>query len=404
MYFRILYLTVLFFLIFERACHAQLDNSTFKDSISLRPDDARKLFLDVRVLGFVKDNEYTNEILTGNTLFGYQALPTLHYQPSSKVSLQAGAFLWKDFGNDKFSKLAPVFSLKYKSDSLTLIFGTLQGHLNHRLIEPLYNFERLITSRLESGFQAIYHKRKFYGDAWVDWQRAIYDTSTTQEQISAGFSGSYQLYSNTRFKVSVPLQMQVFHRGGNIGYNVTANTTAFNQAAGISFTHPVYTNGFVKSFRLDNYVVLYENASQVGAVPAAVFKKGMGVYFNLLLKTRWMDVMASYWAGDDYRSFQGGDLYQSVYLPPVLRPAAVENPSKNPRLPVQKQPTSPQPVIQPVRELLILRLMKDLNLSDNLFLTLRCEPHYDLISKQMEFSLGIYFNFHERFFLWEKNR
>jgi hypothetical protein len=389
----------LFFLLSSVGCLAQLDNTHFKDSIILKSVDKNKIFLNIRAFTFSKDNEYTNEILTGNTLFGYHLIPSLSYQPSENVVVQAGGFLWKDFGNDNFTKIQPVFSIKIKLDSLTLISGTLQGSLNHRLIEPLYNFERLIENRLESGFQAIYHKKRWYADTWIDWRNAIYDNSDDQEHISAGFSGSYTLRTKERMKLSLPLQMQIFHKGGNIGTNTTPNTNWFNGAVGVSLSHQVHEGeaGLIKSFRIDNYLAYYNNFSEPGVVPDPVFKKGFGYYFNLLLKTRKLDIMFSYWQGNKFRAYQGGDLYQSVNLPATLRLSPLDSTKISPRKTLSPPLTEPLPSIQSDRELIIIRLMKDFRVMDNLFMTLRLEPHFDLISRRQEFSFGFYINYFQRF-------
>jgi hypothetical protein len=57
--------------------------------------------------------------------------------------------LHKDFGNAGLYDAQPLFSVKFNKKYLTLIFGSLEGNLQHNYIEPLFNVERKITSPIE---------------------------------------------------------------------------------------------------------------------------------------------------------------------------------------------------------------------------------------------------------------
>src|SRR5580765_8127620 len=127
--------------------YGQLDNRVFEDRRNVEEIDSNKLFFGVNLLGFVKDNEYDqyrNPVITGYTLFGYQFSPTLSYHVTKNIRVDGGIYLQKDFGNSTFSTIAPIFSVKYQKKYFSVIFGNLDGSLNHRLIEPLYNFERVL--------------------------------------------------------------------------------------------------------------------------------------------------------------------------------------------------------------------------------------------------------------------
>ena len=94
---------------------AQLNNQVFEDSLSIRPQEAHKLYLQVQNLNFVKNNEYFNDIIPGQTLFGYQLKPRLVYFAAKNVRVEAGLFVLRDFGKAQFTQLAPVFSVDRKS-------------------------------------------------------------------------------------------------------------------------------------------------------------------------------------------------------------------------------------------------------------------------------------------------
>ena len=118
---------------------AQLNNKAFEESFNF-PTKNRitKLFLQAsEILNFLKNNEYFNEITSGQNFFWYFELsPALVYYPDPKVRLEAGGFLWRDFGDDEFTRVAPVFRLTYKKDCTSVTFGNVVGNLNHQLIEP----------------------------------------------------------------------------------------------------------------------------------------------------------------------------------------------------------------------------------------------------------------------------
>lgn len=127
----------------------QLNNAMFEDRLEVVESDSAKLFAGLNLLGFSKNNEYFDTIIEGYTLLGYQINPFVSYHLAKNIRLDAGAYFQKDFGNQDFSTIAPTLSLKIQKKPFRLIFGNLEGSLNHRLIEPLYDFERVINSRLE---------------------------------------------------------------------------------------------------------------------------------------------------------------------------------------------------------------------------------------------------------------
>ena len=59
------------------------------------------------------------------------------------MRLDAGVYVAKDFGNDDYSESEITFSLKIPEQQLQFYFRNAGGgSLHHRLIEPLYDFER----------------------------------------------------------------------------------------------------------------------------------------------------------------------------------------------------------------------------------------------------------------------
>lgn len=352
---------------------AQLNNQPFFESSRIDTTKSGDLMVGIRALAFNKDNEYFNKIVDGYTLFGYQLNPYLSYYPSEKVMLELGVFVWKDFGNSKYTQIAPTFTIGFKMDSLTFYFGTIRGSLNHRLIEPLYNFENVIFRRLENGIQSIYHKKNIYIDAWVDWEVMQYYYDSRQEELWGGISTIVTPVDNENLMVTIPVQAVAKHIGGQIDTNQTPLTTILNGALGLGVYYKRPGARFLKGVNFDNYWVFYKDFSFTKLRP---FQEGSGAYLNITFLTKLGDLMVSYWRGNNYIGIKGGDLYQSVSTS-MWAPGYIE----------------------PQRELLIFRLMKNVFISKSLILSTRFEPFYDLNNKVFNFSAGLYLNFRDEFFI-----
>ena len=130
----------------------------------LGPAYEHQLRLEVQGFLFNKDNEYFNKIDPGLTYFGAQLAPRLVYYPAGNLRLEAGVFLWKNYGTLRLRQVRPLFTLKYRQGPHTLLFGNLEGNLHHGYIEPMYDFERVMTDRLEEGVQYQLRRR---APAWM---------------------------------------------------------------------------------------------------------------------------------------------------------------------------------------------------------------------------------------------
>ena len=107
---RLLFITLL--IIAGTSGIAQLDNSAFEDRIEIDSSRQREIYFSLKTLGFFKNNEYSNDIADGFTLFGYQFNPYFSYFAGKNVRIDAGIYLQQDFGVDDFTEIAPYFSLK----------------------------------------------------------------------------------------------------------------------------------------------------------------------------------------------------------------------------------------------------------------------------------------------------
>jgi len=346
-------------------CQAQLDNRFFADVDSLPTTTTKPLRLQLRTLGFVRNNEYFNNIADGYTLFGYHLLPYLTYQPTANLMLKGGIFLRQDFGGQGFRQIEPVFTIKWQKGPWTMNFGTLDGHLNHQYLEPLYNFERTYTNRLENGLQWVYNSPRRFADLWVNWQNVIYPQDSAQEELSGGLVWHERLLAGPRWQLWLPFQAYAYHQGGQIDITNQPLTTIYNMALGAEARWQTKGLPWLQQLRFSAYALLYNNVSPQPNVP---FDNGHGWYYNLEAQTNWATIMLSWWRGSTFYAIHGGPLYQSIS-------STVNNPEFR----------------APQRQLLYLRLIKDFSVA-GARASARLEPVYDFDSQKLEFSAGFYLN------------
>jgi len=346
----------------------QLNNTAFDQPTKLNAADSGIVSLGFNTLGFTKNNEYFNKIADGYTLFGYQVNPYLTFQPLSNVSLSVGAYLQKDFGANGYENIQPTYTFKYQKNHTAIIFGTLEGSTMHRLIEPLYDFEKVMVDRLENGIQLKVDRDNLYIDGWVDWQKMIYKGDANQEEITAGLSSWFEVWKNDNYRLKVPVQLVVHHQGGQIDNNPNPLKTLLNSAMGLDLTWQPQNGSLITSVNVQPYYAYYKDFS---FEKRQTFEDGSAFYLNLSVNTKYhLRVMASYWQGHEFMSIMGGQLYPSV-----------SSTYKNPFY------------VERNRQLLILRFMHELKLADNLKLSTRFEPYYDFQSELFEFSHGFYLTY-----------
>jgi hypothetical protein len=385
--------------------HAQLDNRAFtspepgvlRDSIKYTDEAGEPLSADsvakekaayalahtfkkgdlrvsLNAFVFFKDNEYFNKIIDGYTLYGTHLNPQLVYYPAKNLRLEGGIFLWKDFGNPELKAVRPTFRATWTHGKQQLIFGNIRAHLHHNYIEPMFNFERVMLNPLEEGIQTIYRGKRFFLDQWVDWQRQQYRYSNYQEEVAGGLSTSYRTSRDgSRWTTTVPFQFTAIHNGGQIDTLDRPLRTVFNGALGLETRYQLQGTN-VRAVRLSGYGVGYQDYSFTkGQYP---FRNGWGLFLNGTLETRVVDVMVNYWQGTRFLSPLGGDFYQSASR-------TVSNPE----------------FLDPHRKLLMVRLLRDIRVSNAAAITARVETIYDLNSKALDYSLAMYFNFRQEWLL-----
>lgn len=362
--------------------NAQVDNASLyinehKDTVT-----ENTAYVKLQGLGFMKNIENFGPMQDGYTLFGYQFNPQLGYQLSPEFSVEGGVYLQKDFGNPNFNTIAPTFSLRYQKKDFRMIFGNLDGSLNHRLIEPIYGFERVMTNRLENGAQFLLNKKYFDFDIWIDWQNMLYRLVDDYERFWLGVSANAFKYSKNNWSFQLPVQFTARHnggqiaRGGFIGTDREGVYTNMNYSGGIVLMRN-FNSKALQSIYADGRIVVNENRSN----DSTIFKKiSNGAMANIGCRLFDTDVMLSYWYGSDYTSEFGGDTYWSSSTSVTYAGTYVS-----------------------YRNVLMLRITKTFKLADRVNLMLRAEPLYDIDFNRFHYSYGFYLNFDKRIALKRKH-
>jgi hypothetical protein len=363
-------------LLVAKLTSAQFNNSALENNI--RPDSSfnQELHFNFYNFNFVRNYEYTNKFHDGYTLFGTQMEPQLVYYANPNLVLTAGAFIRKDFGDNGIHDAKPLFSLKYHKRNLTLVFGSLEGSINHNYIEPLYDFERKITNPVEYGTQLLVERKKFKLDAWIAWQHMIYTGDAAKEEIIGGLSTETTLAENDGWKFSLPAQFLAFHQGGQIDVLKSVPiSTLFNGATGLKLHK--HLSGSISEIYTDNYIAVYKDFSPTKRRP---YQGGFGLWFNAGANTRFGSFLASYWKGNKFISIKGMPLYESV--------------SSN---------LYENGYTQSSRNILSLRYAYQRELIPNLYLDVRFEPHVDLdhTDKQLQFNHSFFLTYKADFRLFK---
>ncbi len=369
---------ILLFLAYGFPClvFAQINNRLLENHIFVADTLRQQLMLSVQSNNFFKNNEYFGNIIKGYTLMGSQMGTQLAYQPNENVRIQTGVFLQKDFGNDTGLKVRPILSCKIQQNGYSVLFGNLEGNFSHRMIEPVYNYERFITEPLESGLQIKIDRAKIWSDTWINWEVMQYLGSNYQEQFSVGHHSDITLLQKGASTLSLPIQFLVAHRGGQIDIDTTPLKSTANAVIGFTWqlTSPE-KESFIQSFKTENYLVAFK---ALPPTAQSIYKGGYALYLNATAISRF-DIAASvgFWHGNHYASPRGGFLFQS-----------------------EASPYGKKGYVEPVRRLLFFRLQYAHKVFDAVNVDVRFEPYYDLGNALFEYNYAVYFTYHNDFTLF----
>ncbi|GHT51247.1 hypothetical protein AGMMS49982_08170 [Bacteroidia bacterium] len=335
----------------------------------------------VEATGFFKNTEFFSPLEVGQTLPGIQFVPRVTYQIDKKFRIEWGAYAVYYSGDETqtsadnyyyaktayggFSQMFVRMQYAVNPD-FHLVFGNLYGGLNHRLIEPLYQWERHYTARPESGLQVHFQNKKYFADVWLDWEQFIRYGDPKPELLTFGISASALLTApESRFRLTVPFQLLIHHQGGQIDTSDAPKIVIGNAATGFDVEWLTGHN-LLKTLSLKTYIAGYaDNTADKALRP---FTKGWGIYPVLEAKTNSFTLAAGYWHAQKFYAFEGESLFGSF----------------NPYEPEKQFPT---------RDLVIYKLLYQKQLHEKLQVGAQVEVYQDCGLRQADYSFGAYLRF-----------
>jgi len=254
-------LSLILFLLFLNTSYAQQDNSFFHNRKYTSYKSDNNLYLEIKNINFFKNNEYFSPFAEGYTNIGFHLSPSLSYYIADKGKITAGMYVLQFSGRKESEKILPIFSFQYNiNPKLKLTFGSLDGSINHNLISPIFDFEKLITNNIENGIQFLY----------------------------------------TIFN----------HHGGQIDTSGKRILTINNDATGLIIDKK-FDASFLKEIKTGFYFLLYKDLS-----PTKVqgYEQGKGFYPFIVANIKEIELTTGYWYGHKFYSPLGHPLFQNISI------------------------------------------------------------------------------------------
>ena len=235
--------------------------------------NVRELRLRVRNLNFFRNNEYKGNLVKGYTLPGLWLLPSVSYQPLKDLKIEAGVYMLRYWGENKYPNThyadlpgydtddtqtsfhaVPFFRVHYAPlPGVSLVLGNIYGRNNHGLIEPLYNKEMVMTSDPEAGVQFLWDTRHFNLDMWVNWESFIFQGDKRQEEFTFGISSRLKTGNASSGTDNV------FFYITSYGSNYTSSTREIYQISSHNNVYKYYAKVRISSEDMDtSNVIGYE--------------------------------------------------------------------------------------------------------------------------------------------------
>ena len=351
---------------------SQNDNSCYVQEYKIDAADSSKLFLQIDNNNFIKNNEYFGTVVEGYTLLGFNIAPRFVYYPNSKIKLSAGGNFLSYYGRENEVETSLLLSFQYKLlPNLDFILGNIYGTVNHKLIDPLFNFERFLDNNIENGIQFLWNSDCIFADLWLDWEQQILQGDPFQEKFNVGLSTNFLLIDREAYTVSVPFQNLIRHQGGQINSNNDEPlTTIFNNATGLCFSKPL-DRRILHHLDFTTYLVNYQDLSPN---KRQMYIDGTASYTTLELRNSSFDFTLGYWYGKQYIAPSGNPIFESYSRTKFY-------------------------VEEPIRQLAIGKLNYQKDVFNGINLGVRFEGFYDLLHSNLEYTWAVMVVLNEKFFL-----
>jgi hypothetical protein len=331
-----------------------------------------RCYASIQTLSFLKNSEYFGPFAEGETLGGFQLHPLISYQPTPYFTAQGGLFMRRYWADSQFaSTLAPTFRVVFQSPWSQLLLGTLPEGSAHRLIRPLYHASQLLTAPPATGLAITWGTTSRFLHSWLDWRSLLHRARQQPEVLVGGLSAGQQLLDIHPFSFHLPLQLVVYHLGGQ-GIAVKSFSTWMG-ALGLQVTYHLPSSYFLRDIVCESYYVgnVYVKSAN------RPFRQGRGWLSQATLCFPPFCLQTSYWRGWDFSSENvGHPLYQSMRI--VDSEAIYQERD---------------------RQLLLCQLSFKTVIGRSLAVGLHVDPYYDVRHRLLEQEAGLYIIYSPYFML-----
>ena len=367
------HIVFLFLFFFSTFVQAQDLNRFFQSSYSIQAENEKKLYFQFYNSNFLKDDEYFGNLIKGYTYIGFFAQPALVYFPHKNIKIMAGAQFLKYSGLETWGQIKPVFQFQYSPNSkVSLIFGTLNGNLNHGLEEQIYGFNRYFEHNIEEGVQVLLDYSWLNLDLWLDWEHFIYRVKAEQEHIVGGYHVKIPIFGKkSQSSLEVDLQGIINHKGGQYHPSELILQTLYNSASGLRYEYQFNKKRSPIVVGVNAWYFGYKDLSSIHQL---AFNSGQAWSSNIYFRYGDIFISSGYWRSDRFVTIFGNPLFSSI---------SIDTPGYT----------------QPNSKLITWKFSYGRLLYKDISLEFRHEGYWDLNQKRIEYSLGLYLIFHGNFFL-----
>lgn len=344
--------------------------SSFPEKIN--PEKVKQLELNFESLSFFLDNEFKSNIVDGYTWTGAWVRPKLSYTFSDQLKFELGGHFLRYHGRDKCTTERPWFSARWQmTDRWQVVFGNLDQHGNHGLSKQLWEPERVMTDTPEEGIQFLYDSPAWTMQTWVNWEQFILPGDPWQEHFTFGTSNAFRIYSNSEVTLDLPVQLLMYHQGGEIDATDLGVVTHLNYASGLNLG--IETGGqTISKLHFGSKWIGYECPN--GPSPL-MYESGHGISVEASALTRWGNFSVDYWNAYRFASPFGKRLYQSASSVDLVNDSEEDRSLISLNYGIQKE------------------IVKDIRFS------FQGEAIYDLPTSKFSFGFGFYMAVNHDFFL-----
>ena len=271
--------------------------------------DVKTLNFRIESMSFFHNTEYMGDIVDGYTWTGAWIRPKLSYTFSEKLKLDVGSHFLRYHSRDDFTLIRPWFSAQYQMfDKMKVIFGNLNLNQNQGLLKQLWEPERIMTDAPREGVQFLYESKYFEMQNWMSWEQFILPGDPYQEHFTFGLSGRSQLFPNSGLKIHIPLQLLVYHQGGEIDSSPLEVVTHYNYATGLETSFKV-GDQFLKNIDLNLHWIGYQCPD--GPAPYG-YKRGHGYSVTVAADTHIGKFSLDYWNAYQFIAPYGKRIFMSI--------------------------------------------------------------------------------------------